>query len=210
MTEYLLPISVAFITAVIGPVLVEWTKSLVTNRKNKSKTPIQEALELNEAIDYQLELLLDELGCDQVWLAQFHNGGHFYPTGKSIQKFSIFYEKVTPTTLSVQHTLQNIPVSLFPKALSKIYKDNELDIPNFNPETETYDLESFSTVYGSKSLYLTGLQSLDDHMIGVLCISYTQKEHEMTQEEWNYIRQKLGVIGTLLAEYLKTNVKKKS
>jgi hypothetical protein len=31
----------------------------------------------------------------------------------------------------------------------------------------------------------------------------------MTEEEWNYVRQKLGVIGTLLAEYLKTNVKKK-
>jgi GAF domain-containing protein len=209
MTEYLLPISVAFITAVIGPVLVEWTKSLVTNKKNKLKTPIQEALELNEAIDTQLELVLDELGCDQVWIAQFHNGGHFYPTGKSIQKFSIFYEKLTPSTPSVQHTFQNIPVSLFPKALSKIYKDNELDIANFRPKTETYDLDSFHDVYGAKSLYLTGLQSLDDHMIGVLCITYNQNEHTMTEDEWNYVRQKLGVIGTLLAEYLKTNVKKK-
>jgi GAF domain-containing protein len=209
MTEYLLPISVAFITAVIGPVLVEWTKSLVTNKKNKLKTPIQEALELNEAIDTQLELVLDELGCDQVWIAQFHNGGHFYPTGKSIQKFSIFYEKLTPSTPSVQHTFQNIPVSLFPKALSKIYKDNELDIANFRPKTETYDLDSFHVVYGAKSLYLTGLQSLDDHMIGVLCITYNQNEHTMTEDEWNYVRQKLGVIGTLLAEYLKTNVKKK-
>jgi GAF domain-containing protein len=209
MKEYLIPISIAFITAVLGPILLEWAKSKFASSKIKKKTPIQEALELNEAIDSQLELVLDELGCDQVWIAQFHNGGHFYPTGKSIQKFSIFYEKVTPTTTSVQHTFQNIPVSLFPKALSKIYKDNELDIPNFRPKTETYDLDAFHEVYGSKSLYLTGLQSLDDHMIGVLCISYNQNEHTMTDEEWNYVRQKLGVIGTLLAEYLKTNVKKK-
>lgn len=209
MTEYLLPIAIAFITAVIGPILVEWVKALIRARQNKDKSPIQEALELNESIDYQLGLVLDELGCDQVWLAQFHNGGHFYPTGKSIQKFSIFYEKVTPATLSVQHTLQNIPVSLFPKAMSKIYKDNELDIPTFSTGANTYDLESFSTVYGSKSLYLTGLHSLDEHMIGVLCISYNQQEHVMTDSEWNYVRQKLGVIGTLLAEYLKTNVKKK-
>jgi hypothetical protein len=209
MKEYLIPISIAFITAVLGPILLEWAKSKFASSKIKKKTPIQEALELNEAIDNQLELVLDELGCDQVWIAQFHNGGHFYPTGKSIQKFSIFYEKLTPSTPSVQHTFQNIPVSLFPKALSKIYKDNELDIANFRPKTETYDLDSFHEVYGTKSLYLTGLQSLDDHMIGVLCITYNQNEHIMTDEEWNYVRQKLGVIGTLLAEYLKTNVKKK-
>ena len=207
MTEYIISILIAFITAVIGPVAVEWFRQLIKNRS--SKTPIQEALELNEEIDNQLTVILDELDCDRVWVAQFHNGGHFYPTGKSIQKFSIFYEKVASDTTSVQQTFQNIPVSLFPKAFSKVYKETELEISSFQEKNiDGYDLGAFASANSTKSMYLTGLQSLDSHMIGMLCVSYTEKEHKLTEEELNYIRQKAGVIGTLLSEYLKTNVKK--
>ena len=205
MTGYIISILIAFITAVIGPIAVEWSRQLIKNKS--SKTPIQEALELNEEIDNQLSTVLEELDCDRVWIAQFHNGGHFYPTGKSIQKFSIFYEQVTADTSSVQHTFQNIPVSLFPKAFSKVYKDNELEITSFE-NSYSYDLNSFADSHGTKSLYLTGLQSLDGHMIGMLCITYNEKEHTLTDDEWNYLRQKVGVIGTLLSEYLKSNVKK--
>ena len=55
----------------------------------------------------------------------------------------MFYEKITPNTSSIQHTFQNIPVSLFPKSLGKIYKDGELAIPIF-AEGETYDLEAIA------------------------------------------------------------------
>ena len=207
MITYIISILIAFITAVLGPLIVEWARAKFRNKD--SKTPIQEALELNEAIDNQLTVILDELECDRVWVSQFHNGGHFYPTGKSIQKFSIFYEKVTADTPSVQHTFQNIPVSLFPKAFSKVYKETELEISSFQEENvNKYDLDAFASANSTKSMYLTGLQSLDNHMIGMLCVSYTEKEHKLTEEELNYIRQKAGVIGTLLSEYLKTNVKK--
>ena len=52
-----------------------------------------------------------------------------------------------------------------------------------------------------------GLRSLDNHLIGVMGISYT-KEHNVLNAEWDYIRNKSGVIGTLLSKYLyKTNNK---
>lgn len=198
--EYLIPIIIALITAVFGPILVEWIKNLLKSKPEK--TPIQEAVELNEIVDTQLDNIMDELDCDRVWIAQFHNGGHFYPTGKSIQKFSFFYEKVTPNTVSTQHTFQNIPVSLFPKALGKIYKDGELSILNFNGDDEKYDLETFAIEYDTKSIYIVGLYSLDNHLIGIMGISFTKKEYKMTKENWIYIRQKIGVIGTLLTNYL--------
>ena len=47
-------------------------------------------------VDDQLEQIKDELDACRVWISQFHNGGNFYPTGKSIQKFSIFHEMYTP------------------------------------------------------------------------------------------------------------------
>ena len=198
--DYIIPVLVAFITAVLGPLAMEWAKAKFKSKPKKS--PIQEALEMNELVDHQLDLILETIECDRVWIIQFHNGGHFYPTGKSIQKFSMFYEKITPNSSSIQHTFQNIPVSLFPKMLGKIYKDGELAIPNYN-EGETYDLETIAKDLDSKSFYAVGLYSLDDHLIGVMGIAYN-KEHKLTKDEWIFVRQKVGVIGTLLTDYLKT------
>ena len=198
--DYIIPVLVAFITAVLGHLAMEWAKAKFKSKPKKS--PIQEALEMNELVDHQLDLILETIGCDRTWIIQFHNGGHFYPTGKSIQKFSMFYEKITPNSSSIQHTFQNIPVSLFPKMLGKIYKDGELAIPNYN-EGETYDLETIAKDLDSKSFYAVGLYSLDDHLIGVMGIAYN-KEHKLTKDEWIFVRQKVGVIGTLLTDYLKT------
>jgi len=199
-------IIVALITAVVGPIIVSWVK--LKMEKPDKNTPMREALEASTLVDTQLENILHELDCDRVWLQQFHNGGHFYPTGKSIQKFSIFYEKATPDLPHLQHTFQNIPVSLFPRVLSKIYKDTELAIDDISTAEDTYGLEYMTTQFGTKSVCMLGLYSLDDHLIGVLGISY-KNSHKLKRDEWILVRQKAGVIGTLLSEYLYTNNKKK-
>ena len=192
-------IIVALITAVFGPIAVTWFK---TKYKPKSTTsPVDEAIELNSLVDDQLDVIMDELKCDRVWISQFHNGGHFYPTGKSIQKFSIFYEKVTIDTLPSQHTFQNIPCSLFPKAMSALYKEGEISVPNL--ESETYDLLAVAKPYGSKSFYLIALDDLQGKFIGVLSVDF-KEEYQLSKEDWIFIRQKAGVIGTLLDGYLNT------
>jgi hypothetical protein len=199
-------IMVALITAVVGPIIVNWVK--LRMEKKDTSAPMRDALETSTLIDNQLEQVMEELECDRIWIAQFHNGGYFYPTGRSIQKFSIFYEKCTPETPNIQNTFQNIPVSLFPRVLSKVYKDNELSINDVDSEEDTYGLEHLTTQFGTKSICMIGLHSLDNHLIGVLAISF-QTPHHINREEWIYIRQKVGVIGTLLSEYLYTTNKKK-
>jgi hypothetical protein len=193
-------ILVALITAVIGPAVLEWVKAKVNKPEPKSSS-VKEAIDLNELVDGQLDQLMHELGCDRIWIAQFHNGGHFYPTGKSIQKFSFFYEKLTPNTQAIQHVFQQIPVSLFPKALAKLYKDGELAIPTYE-NAEAYDLEVFARDYGTKSFYMLAIDDLDDHFIGVIGIAFNGKEHKLSKEEWIFIRQKVGAIGSLLTDYL--------
>jgi hypothetical protein len=193
-------IAVALITAVIGPAVLEWIK-LKFNKQSSKESLMKETIDLNELVDYQLDNMIEVLECDRIWIAQFHNGGHFYPTGKSIQKFSLFYEKVSPNTQSIQHIFQNIPVSLFPKALAKLYKDGELGILN-SSINENYDLHSFACDYGTKSFYMLAIDDLNNHFIGVIGIAYNNKEHKLTKEEWIFIRQKVGAIGSLLTEYL--------
>jgi GAF domain-containing protein len=200
-------VMVALITAIIGPIIVNWAR--LKMEKKSDKTPMREALDASSIIDNQIENILIELECDRVWISQFHNGGHFYPTGKSIQKFSIFYEKSTPNLPPLLHTFQNIPVSLFPRVLSKVYQDQEISVDDVSTAEDTYGLEYMTTQFGTKSMCAVGLYSLDDHLIGVLNISF-KESHKITRDEWILIRQKAGVIGTLLSEYLyATNTKKK-
>ena len=206
MLTLITTVTVALITAVLGPVMVTWIK--VKMEAKPLNTPMYDALESSTQIDIQLEMMMSELECDRIWIAQFHNGGYFYPTGRSIQKFSIFYEKCTPETPNIQNTFQNIPVSLFPRVLSKVYKDNELSITNICNTEDTFGLEHLTTQFNTKSICIVGLHSLDNHLIGVIGISF-RESHHLEKDEWIYIRQKIGVIGTLLSEYLYTTTNKK-
>ena len=201
METVITTIIVAFIIAVLGPVIMTWFKNKLETKPKVSS--VKEAIDLNELVDHQLDTMMDELGCDRIWVGQFHNGGHFYPTGKSIQKYSIFYEKLSPNTSAIQHIFQQIPVSLFPKSLSKLYKDGELGITSYEKD-ETYDLHSFSKEYNTKSFYMLAVDDLNDHFIGVMGIAFNEKEHKLSKEEWIFIRQKVGAIGSLLTDYLKT------
>ena len=190
-------IIVALITAVFGPVAVEWAKTYFSNKKGINS--VSEAIQINALVDEQLEIIQDELECDRIWVAQFHNGGHFYPTGKSIQKFSIFYEKSNPNLPPFQQYFQSVPVSLFPKAMAELYKNGEINVSESSGED--YGLKVFSDSYNAKSYYLISLGDLHDRFICMLCICYSQK-YELSKEEWIFIRQKAGVIGTLIDGYL--------
>ena len=202
--EFLLPVVLALITSILGPIIVEWVRKKLN--KTPATDPLAEAIAHNQEVDHQLQLIMDETDASRIWIAQFHNGGHFYPTGKSIQKFSIFYEKVAPAISSVMELFQNIPVSLFPKALGQLYKDRELVILDCGND-ENFDLPSIPGERGSQSFYMLTIHDADDRFIGVLAVSFTEKERKLTKDEWIFIRSKTGAIGMLLANYLK-NVKK--
>lgn len=192
-------ILVALITAVLGPVVVAWAKTKL--ERKKEKTPMGEALESSSLIDDQLKEIMEELDYDRVWVAQFHNGGHFYPTGKSIQKFSIFYERCNPSIPHIQSTFQNIPVSLFPKVLSKVYKEGELEILNVETEENSFGISALTSNFKTTSICMVGLRSLDGHLIGIMGISFIN-ERNLVKDDWIVIRQKEGIIGTLLSNYL--------
>jgi hypothetical protein len=203
-TTVVVTIIVALITAVIGPIIVNWVK--LKMEKTQKGALMTEALESSALIDHQLDDIMQELNCDRVWIAQFHNGGHFYPTGKSIQKFSMFYEKYNPILPPLQTTFQNIPVSLFGRALSQVHQNGELEILNVEIEENTFGVDVLTSQFKTKSLCMVGLYDLKNHLIGVMGISFID-EHNIVTPEWIFIRQKVGVIGTLLSEYLYPNNK---
>lgn len=195
-----LTVATALLTAIFGPIIVEWIKvKFITKRIDI----VGESIFVDEKIDAQLELLMEELDCDRICISQFHNGGHFYPTGKSIKKFSVFYERIKTNIDSVKNTFQNIPVSLFPKVFSLLYKDGEIIIPKTNGNTTDCGLfHTYGKEYKTKSFYILAVNDMDNNFIGSLSISYYGKEHILSPSEWILISQKIGVIGAILTNYL--------
>ena len=198
----LVTIVVALITAVIGPSILEIVKSKL-KKSEELDDPMVFEMEADITINEQLRVLQELIGADRIWVTQFHNGGHFYSSGMSIKKFSIFYERTTDRTASIKDTFQNIPVSLFPKAFSLIYKDGEIIVPNTTENTIDCGLfQVQGKEYKTKSFYVFSIKDINNNFIGSLTISYYEKEHNFTQEEWILIRQKIGAIGAILTDYL--------
>jgi len=190
-------IIVALITAVLGPIAVEWAKNKFIPKKKSSM--IVDSIQASNLVDNQLDSIMKETNADRVFVLQFHNGGHFYPTNKSIAKFSIFYEHLTPGTIPSQQTFQNIPCSLFTKSISELNNSGEISCPTL--KHETFGLLPVCEQHGSKSFYMVALEDLNGNFIGVVSVSF-KEEHKFTKDEWIFLRQKTGVIGTLLGGYL--------
>ena len=206
--SYLIPLLVALITSILGPIIVEWVKQKF--KPTKTADPILESLQVNQQVDDQLEVILEELEADRVWISQFHNGGNFYPTGKSIQKFSIFYEHVTPGTETIKETFSNIPTSLFVKPLSELYNNDNIYISTYNnPSIPTFGLENYQLPFGTKSSYIFSLHNLQGQFLGTLGVEFCKNEKELTNFQLEFIQDKASAIGAILNAYLYTNVIKK-
>ena len=192
---------VAFITGILGPVILLYVK----NRLDKSKKPdiVKEALQVGELIMSKIEHIKDEFDVDRVWIMQFHNGGHFYPTGKSIAKFSFIYEVVSMGTSSIQMNFQNIPVNLFSRSINQLLENDIIEIPDYKDESvSTYGLKYIAEDTGCKSGYLFAIKTLDDKFIGVLGLDFTKQTTKLDMVSVNHISNHAASIGGVLMNHL--------
>jgi hypothetical protein len=192
---------VAFITGVLGPVIVLYLK----NRLEKKEKPdmVKEALQVSELVTSKIEHIKDEFKADRVWITQFHNGGHFYPTGKSMAKFSIIYESVSLHTNSVQLNFQNIPVNLFSKSINQLLENDVIEISDFkDEEIATYGLKYIAEDTGCKSGYLFAIKTIDNKFIGTLGLDYTKKKTKLDMESVNHLMVHATAIGGVLMGHL--------
>jgi len=194
---------VAFITGVIGPILLLYIKSIL----DKKKTPdiVKDALRVSELITSKIDHIRDEFSADRVWIMQFHNGGNFYPTGKSIAKFSFIYEAVSLNTSSIQMNFQNIPVNLFSRSINQLLENDVIEIPDFKDQTiATYGLKYVAEDTGCKSGYLFAIKTIDDRFIGVLGLDYTKRKTKLDIESINHLTNHSASIGGVLMGHMNT------
>jgi hypothetical protein len=196
----------AFLTGVVGPIAYFFVNNHLAKQKDKGRDKVKETITDSNLITDELEEMREEFKCDRVWISQFHNGGNFYPTGKSIQKFSIFYEVTKAGVSSVSHTFNNIPCSLYPKAFEHMMEGKGIFIPNFqDPKVATYGLKGAAESVGTKSSFLVPMFTLDDKYIGNIGIDYVGKRKKMTKDDWEHFQIKAGRIAGYISNHLSSS-----
>ena len=197
-------IIVAFITGVLGPISIIFVKNYFDKRKKKPDL-VQETLKVSELITSRIEHIREEFKADRVWITQFHNGGNFYPTGKSMAKFSIMYETVGTGVNSIQSNFNNIPVNLFSKSINQLLENDIIEIPDFKDETvSTFGLKYIAEESNCKSGYLFAIKSIDEKFIGTLGIDYSKRKTKLDMESINHLQ----VHATALVGVLMTHLSK--
>jgi hypothetical protein len=189
---------VAFITGILGPILIIITNKLVAKSRKKPDI-IKETLKECELIVSKIEHIKDEFKADRVWVAQFHNGGNYYPTGKSMAKFSIVYEVVNVGVTSIQSNFQSIPVNLFSRSINQLLENDAILIPDFKDETiATYGLKYIAEDTGCKSGYLFSIKSIDDKFVGILGIDYTKRKTKLEPDNISQMSNYSATLGGVL------------
>ena len=195
-------IVVAFITGVVGPLLIILAKDYLNKRKVKPDL-VQETLKVSELVTSKIEHIKEEFKADRVWITQFHNGGNFYPTGKSMAKFSVMYETVGAGVNSIQSNFHNIPVNLFSKSINQLLENDIIEIPDFKDEAiSTFGLKYIAEESNCKSGYLFAIKSIDEKFIGTLGLDYTKRKTSLDMESINHLQVHATALGGVLMSHL--------
>jgi hypothetical protein len=140
------------------------------------------------------------LECDRIWVTQFHNGGHFYSSGLSIKKFSVFYEVVSTGTSIIQHQFQNVPTSFFSRSLKEIADNNTLEITDMADLNNTaYGLRDSARETGCQSIFMACLKTPSGKLHGAMGVEFVKEKHRFTNVEKQAIKNAALYISGILS-----------
>lgn len=171
----------------LGTILVNHFLKLRRIKLFKKKTdPVTEAVRNNILIEFKLEQILKDYDADRVYIIQFHNGGNIYPSGKSIPKFSVFYENVKAGMCGVRDKFQNIPVSIFGKFFNYLTENDITCFYDIRKSTqEDVELKGLTRDTDARSSYIAAIKSIDDKFMGVIAIDYIKGKRILSEDKIN-------------------------
>jgi hypothetical protein len=201
--ELFASIATAFIVSAIGPTVVEWAK-LKLAKKEPFSDPVKAELVKSCIIDREIETIMDTLGADRVWISQFHNGGKFLHSTKSIQKFSIFHEVNVSGVSPVAHTFRNIPASLYSRAFDELLKNGSIFIADFQDETiATFGLKGGAEAVGTRASYVFALFNLGtNEFMGTLGVDWVKKPKQLKADQLAYLSAEANRLSGYISNFL--------
>ena len=189
---HFIPLMIAFLTGVLGPVALVFVKHKLFRKDKemeKRKKDFQHALETQDLINTSLNNLQQKYNLDRLWIAQFHNGGNFYPGNKSMKKVSMTFESTAPGVAADIMKMQNLPVSFLSPILQKLYQESDTTGVTIDVYTEEdYALRSFWETRGVQTVYLFPIKCLESDFIGVFGVDFVKRDGFVTDEVYDQLR----------------------
>lgn len=202
--EYIhfIPLLIAFLTGILGPILLVYVKHKLFRKDKqleKRKKDFQQSLEVQELINISLNKLQARYNLDRLWIAQFHNGGNFWPGNKSMKKMSVTFESTAPGIAADILKMQNLPVSFLSSVLQKL---TETDITGITIDTDTEEdhaLRSFWESRGIHTVYLFPIKCLESDFIGVFGVDFIKRDGFITDEVYDHLRAESLILSGYVA-----------
>jgi hypothetical protein len=189
---HFIPLMIAFLTGVLGPVALVFVKHKLFRKDKemeKRKKDFQHALETQDLINTSLNNLQQKYNLDRLWIAQFHNGGNFYPGNKSMKKVSMTFESTAPGVAADIMKMQNLPVSFLSPILQKLYQESDTTGVTIDVYTEEdYALRSFWETRGVQTVYLFPIKCLESDFIGIFGVDFVKRDGFVTDEVYDQLR----------------------
>jgi len=204
MPEYIhfIPLMIAFLTGILGPVLLVFVKyKLFKSNKQleRRKTEFRHALEIQDKVNSSLNQLQLKYSLDRLWIAQFHNGGNFWPGNKSMKKMSMTFESTAPGIAADIMKMQNLPVSFLSPVLQKLTDVDTTGITIDVYTEEDYALRSFWETRGIQTVYLFPIKCLESDFIGIFGIDFVKRDGFVSDEIYDQLRAEALLLSGYIA-----------
>jgi hypothetical protein len=202
--EYIhfIPLLIAFLTGILGPILLVYVKHKLfkqTKQLERRKTEFKQSIEIQDKINTSLNQLQMKYNLDRLWIAQFHNGGNFWPGNKSMKKMSVTFESTAPGIATDILKMQNLPVSFLSSVLQKL---TDTDVTGITIDTDTEEdhaLRSFWESRGIHTVYLFPIKCLESDFIGVFGVDFIKRDGFITDEIYDHLRAESLILSGYIA-----------
>jgi hypothetical protein len=193
---------IAFLTGIIGPALVVYIKYILSIRKIrdilKRRNDFNITIDIQQKINDTLNKLQSQYDLDRIWIAQFHNGGNFYPGNKSMKKMSATFESTKAGVSTDFMKLQNLPVSFFSSVLQRM-NENQSGVIIETDETNDNAFKDFWLHRGVIRSYMFPIICLEGDFIGVLGVDFNSDIGKLSDELYMELESESKILAGYVA-----------
>lgn len=182
-------------TTILGIILKEYLQL----KKIKNKTCVVTYTKKNQNIQKATEYTLEKSKADRVYIYEFHNGETFY-SGNHQQKFSCTYEVLNIGVSSESMKLQGLRVSTFNDFIKDALgttNGSSFKMENVE-EIKNPLIKNWMEERGIKSSFSVPIKTLNDGIVGILCIDFTKNKTKLNKEQLNLLQNQAIIISGYL------------
>jgi len=197
-----LTLVIAFLTGIVGPIALLYVKHILSLKREKDRTKRRDdfniTIEMQQKINSTLNFLQNKYDLDRVWIAQFHNGGNFYPGNKSMKKLSATFEATKPGVSTDLMKMQCLPISFFSKVLTEM-NETQTGVIIETGETNENAFKDFWLHRGIHRSYMFPIVCLEGDFIAILGVDFNDMNGRLSDELYKELENEAKLLAGYVA-----------